>query len=225
MADDRLERRQRDSAILLEERSHMKSAFELENQNTSIDSRIVAALERISEAFRVLLWNESKEFSLSPIQIQVLIFLHTHTEDKRRISYLADEFNMTRPTLSDVVKVLEEKALIKKTPDSKDARSHRIALTRKGKEIAGRTSLFAHELEKPIGVLHPDDKENLLLSLMGIIYHLTEVGVITVQRMCMTCTHYANDPSRGGHFCMLLNKKLQNSELRIDCPEHAPVAE
>lgn len=201
----------------------MKSAFELDNQNKNIDSRIVAALERISEAFRVLLWNESKEFSLSPIQIQILIFLHTHSEDKRKVSYLADEFNMTKPTVSDAVKALEEKSLIKRRDDPNDSRSHCIDLTRKGKEIAERTSRFTDELQKPISKLGTDDKENLLLSLIGVIHHLTEVGVITIQRMCMTCVYYAKGENRREHFCKLLNKKLQNTELRIDCPEHSLV--
>ncbi|MEO6831625.1 MAG: MarR family transcriptional regulator, partial [Chitinophagaceae bacterium] len=61
-----------------------KSAFDLSQQNRSIDSKIVVSLERISQAFRVLLWKESKEFSLSPIQIQVLIFLLHHSDEKRK---------------------------------------------------------------------------------------------------------------------------------------------
>jgi hypothetical protein len=55
------------------------SSFNLNEQNQKIESRIVVALERISEAFRVLLWNESKENSLSPIQIQILIFIYFHS--------------------------------------------------------------------------------------------------------------------------------------------------
>jgi hypothetical protein len=51
-----------------------KSPFDLKHQNENTDSRIIAAMERISQAYRVLLWNESKELSLSPIQIQILIF-------------------------------------------------------------------------------------------------------------------------------------------------------
>lgn len=199
----------------------MKSPFDLDIQNKHIDSRIVAALERISEAFRVLLWNESKEFSLSPIQVQVLIFLHTHSKDKCKVSYLAEEFNMTKPTISDAVKALEEKSLIKRRNDPGDARSHYLELTRRGEDIAAQTALFTGELEKPISELGADDKENLLLSLIRIIHHLTEAGVITIQRMCMTCVHYTKDESRGQHFCKLLNKKLKNAELRIDCPEHS----
>ena len=90
----------------------MKSDFDLEFQNENIESKIIASLERVSQAFRVLLWQESKDFSLSPIQVQVLIFLLHHSVEKKTVSYLADEFNVTKATISDTVKSLEQKQLI-----------------------------------------------------------------------------------------------------------------
>ncbi len=196
------------------------SPFNLDQQNQSTDSRIIAALERISQAFRVLLWNESKELSLSPIQIQVLIFLLHHSEEKRKVTYLADEFNMTKPTISDTIKSLEEKSLIRKVHEQHDTRSYIIHLTKKGKGIAERTSLFTHQIQVPIGQLNADDKENLLLSLIGVIQHLNKAGVVTIQRMCLSCMHFRSGEGKQSHFCKLLNKKLKNSELRIDCPEY-----
>ena len=201
-----------------------KSPFDPDQQNKSTESRIVAALERISQAFRVLLWNESKEFSLSPIQVQVLIFLFHHSEEKRKVSYLADEFNMSKATISDTIKALDQKGLIRKTVEQQDSRSYVIHLTKKGIDIAGKTSAFASELQTPIAKLNSDDKENLLLSLIGIIHHLNKQGVITIQRMCVTCVHYKPAEGKQSHFCKLLNKKLENSELRIDCPEHQLVS-
>jgi len=201
----------------------MKSAFNLNYQNSNVDGRIVAALERISEAFRVLLWDESKAFSLTPIQVQILIFLHTHSKDKRKVSYLAEEFNLSKPTISDAVKALEEKSLITRKNNPDDSRSYHIELTKKGKEIAEKTSLFTVELVKPIEQLESNDKENLLLSLLRIIYHMTRTGVITIQRMCWTCEYYRSDQDQGQHFCKLLNKRLLVTDLRIDCPEHSIV--
>lgn len=197
-----------------------KSPFHLDQQNKSMESRIIAALERISQAFRVLLWNESKEFSLSPIQVQVLIFLLHHSEEKRKVSYLADEFNMTKATISDTIKALDQKGLIKKTTERQDSRSYVMHLTKKGVDIAEKTSVFTRELQIPIDKLNPHEKENLLLSLMGAIHHLNKTGIITIQRMCVTCVHYKPADGRQLHFCQLLNKKLENSALRIDCPEH-----
>ena len=195
-----------------------KSAFDLEHHNSNIESKIIASLERVSQAFRVLLWNESKEHSLSPIQVQVLIFLLYHSDQKRKVSYLADEFNMTKATISDTVKTLEQKLFIRKEYEQHDTRSYIIHLTEKGKEIAEQTSLFAKEIQIPIDKLHSTEKENLLLNLLDIIKHLNKSGVITIQRMCFTCHFYKTN--KNGHFCNLLNSSIADNELRIDCPEH-----
>lgn len=196
-----------------------KSDFDLAHQNQNTESKIVASLERISQAFRVLLWQESKEHSLSPIQVQVLIFLHYHSREKCKVSYLAEEFNMTKATISDTVKTLEQKNLITKEFEPHDTRSYIILLTKKGKAIAEKTSLFSTEIFKPIGKLPQNEKENLLLNLLDIISHLNKSGVITIQRMCMTCKYY-HSSDKNLHFCQLLNQNLYVSELRIDCPEH-----
>ncbi len=197
-----------------------RSDFDLIHQNQSVESKIVASLERIAQAFRVLLWQESKEFSLSPIQVQVLIFLLHHSREKRKVSYLADEFNITKATISDTIKTLEQKNLITKEYESFDTRSYVINLTQKGKDIADKTSLFTKEIHTPIDQLHTDDKENLLLSLLNIIRHLNKTGVITIQRMCMTCTYYSPLEKGQGHFCKLLHQPLHITDLRMDCPEH-----
>ncbi len=197
------------------------SPFDLTYQNQGVDGKIIAALERVSQAFRVLLWNESKAYSLSPIQVQVLIFLLHHTEEKRKVSYLANEFNMTKATISDTIKTLEQKTLITKTSETHDTRSYTIHLTPKGQEVAARTSLFAREIQAPIGRMHPADQENLLLSLFDIIRHLNKAGVITLQRMCFTCAYYRPRHGDTEHFCQLLHRNLENMQLRIDCPEHA----
>lgn len=201
-----------------------KSTFDLSHQNQSTESKIVASLERISQAFRVLLWNESKEHSLSPIQIQVLIFLLHHSEEKRKVTYLASEFSMTKATISETIKTLTQKKLIKKEYEPQDTRSYIIQLTKKGSTIAHQTSLFAEQLQAPIDKLHADDKENLLLSLIGIIKHLNKSGVITIQRMCLTCSHYRSTENNKGHFCKLLNQNLYTKDLRIDCPEHSSMS-
>ena len=198
------------------------SDLHLAHQFPSADSKIVASLERISQAFRVLLWQESITFSLSPIQVQILVFLRYHNSDKCRVSYLADEFDMTKATISDAVKTLEIKKLIQKLPDTRDTRSFTIQLTPKGRDIAARTSYFTKEIYKPISCMSREDKNNMLQNLLDIIRHLNKVGVITVQRMCTTCVYYQRGSENSRDFCRLLNQELSVADLRIDCPEHQP---
>ncbi|RAW00585.1 MarR family winged helix-turn-helix transcriptional regulator [Pseudochryseolinea flava] len=195
-----------------------KSSFNLDEQNENIDSRIVVAMERISQAFRVLLWNESKEYSLSPIQIQILIFLLFHSKEKAKVSYLANEFNMTKATISDSIKILLEKKLISKTDDPNDTRSYSVTLTAAGKKIAEKSSNFSSAIEKPLGTMSENEKHITLKVLLTLIEHLNKSGIITVQRMCATCSLYSNE--NGIHYCKLLRARLLESELRLDCPEH-----
>lgn len=194
------------------------SSFNLNEQTQKIESRIVVALERISEAFRVLLWNESKENSLSPIQIQILIFIHFHTLEKCKVGYLADEFNMTKATISDSVRVLLAKELVAKETDPIDTRSYTLSLTDEGKNIAKKASFFASSIEQPIEKLTQEQKTIMLNGLLKLIYDLNKSGIITIQRMCFTCSFYNAD--NGIHYCNLLKTKLAESEIRVDCPEH-----
>lgn len=195
-----------------------QSSFSLKKQNQHIESQIVVALERISESFRVLLWNESKENSLSPIQIQILIFLLFHSENRCKVSYLADEFNMTKATISDSVKVLLSKEMVIKEKDPGDTRSFVLILTTTGKKVAEKASLFASSIEKPIERLSQEQKIQMLSGLQQLIYDLNKSGIITIQRMCQTCSFYRTD--RNSHYCDFLKTELTASEHRVDCPEH-----
>ncbi|MEQ9286196.1 MAG: MarR family winged helix-turn-helix transcriptional regulator [Cyclobacteriaceae bacterium] len=199
----------------------MASSFNLTEQENKIESKIVVALERISEAFRVLLWNESKENSLSPIQIQILVFLLFHSSEKCKVGYLANEFNMTKATISDSVKTLMKKGMVEKTQDTQDTRSFGISLTTEGKAVANKASVFASSIEKPIESFSGEQKEAMLNGLLKLIHDLNNAGVITIQRMCFTCLNYRYEG--GEHYCKLLKTKLKNTEIRVDCPEHEPV--
>lgn len=197
----------------------MQSPFDLRRQQNKTESKIVVALERIAEAFRALLWNESKEHALSPIQIQLLIFLLFHSQEKCTVSYLAQEFNMTKATISDSMKLLLQKGLITKHTDPADTRSHTISLSTAGKRIAEKSSGFALAIEKPVSSLTAEQKAIMLSGLLSLIYQLNRAGIITVQRMCLTCSNYRHE--NGEHYCKLLQAQLQADELRIDCADYA----
>lgn len=196
----------------------MSSSFDPKLQILHTESKIIVALERISEAFRVLLWQESKESALSPIQLQMLIFLIFHEKEKCKISYLAREFNMTKATVSDSVRMLLEKKLVEKIPDPSDARSFALQLTQEGEKRAQKATGFAGAVEQPLRALSRDTKALLLDSLLHIIQHLVKADVITVQRMCYNCAHF--DRVAGEKYCQLLGSSLESDNIRIDCPEH-----
>ncbi|MBN8676406.1 MAG: winged helix-turn-helix transcriptional regulator [Chitinophagales bacterium] len=193
------------------------SVFNLINQNSSLDNKIVAGLERLSQVFRILLWEKAKEHGLSPIQIQLLIFIQYHSTDKCTVSYLAQEFNFTKPTISDAIKVLEQKNFIKKNTDSSDTRSYTIQLTASGKKIVLETENFANPITEIITKSNEADKLILWENISNLILLLNRQEIISIQRTCFNCGHYTIKNKDA--FCSLLNQKLLTKDIRIDCEE------
>ncbi|MCU0423963.1 MAG: MarR family transcriptional regulator [Bacteroidia bacterium] len=193
------------------------SVFNIDEQNENIDFKIVAGLERLSHVFRILLWDKAKEIGLSPIQIQLLIFIQTHVPPLTTVSYLALEFNVTKPTISDAIKVLEQKKLVKKTKDELDTRSYTIQLTAAGKKLVEHTQHYVQPLTSLIHSAHHADKILLWQQLTSLITQLNRMGIIAVQRTCYNCNHFTYK-GKNMH-CNLLQQRLTIAEIRLDCPE------
>lgn len=196
------------------------SIFNPHEQEKQLASKVVAGLERISEVFKVLLWEQATTTGLSPIQIQILIFVAWHRRELCTVSHLAREFNITKATVSDAIRVLENKSLISKLPFPGDKRSYSIALTDSGKTIVDSTGGFSQPLKAQVDRLSSQDLEKLWDTLSRLIYQLNRSGILTVQRTCYACAHFepANDGSPA--FCRLLRKDLLTQDIRLDCPEY-----
>ena len=195
----------------------MKSAFDVKAQNHNIDHKIVVGLERISEAFRVLLWDESKKTGLSPIQIQILVFLSFHDETTNTPSYLAKEFNVTKATITDSVRILLEKGLIQKIPDPQDARSYKLIPTDQGNKIANESASFSDELLSTLEGLSTETKNHMISGLYQLVMNLNQRDIISAQRMCKNCQFF--ESQEDGNYCHFLKTNLTQQELRLDCPE------
>lgn len=193
------------------------SVFNLKEQNTNLDSKIVAGLERLSQVFRVLLWEKAKQHGLSPIQIQLLIFIKQHSADKSTVSYLAQEFNVTKPTISDAIKVLEQKKMIKKLADEVDTRSYTVQLTAAGKSIVSDTEHFVNPVTEIIADFNLPEKLVLWKNITKLITQLHQSGAISVQRTCHYCKHFSS--TNKVPYCKLLEQKLIPQDVRIDCAE------
>jgi len=195
----------------------MPSPFDLNWQHESLEGKIVVALERLAEVFRVLAWEVSKESGLSPIQMQILIFCLFHKQQMATVSTLAEEFHLTKATISESVRVLENRQLITKKTNKADQRRYHLVLTARGKKLAEKASEFANALLLAAGHLHQSTKEQLLMALLQMIWDLQRQGIIHPQRMCWNCRFYTLHQQQP--YCALLHKPLHVANLRVDCPE------
>ena len=194
-----------------------KSVFDTSFQQESVSNKIVVGLERISEVFRTLLWAEAKKAGVSPIQIQILIFIAYHKSSLCTVSYLAKEFDVTKPTISDAIKSLEQKKLILKDYSKPDSRSYLIALSEKGRELVSITENYANPLKRQFETFDEAQLETVYEAIVKLIYNLNKTGIISVQRTCFACKFHKKKD--GGDYCEYLQKPLKTETIRVDCPE------
>ena len=194
-----------------------EGVFNPEFQQKDMPSKLVAALERISEVFKILLWEKAKVVGVSPIQIQILIFIAYHKQELCNVSHLAKEFNVTKPTISDAIKILDRKELIIKDYSSADSRSYTIQLSDSGKKVVAETYDFANPLKSQLSSLNPNEMESLFKTMSELIYKLNRNGILSVQRTCYGCKFYQKNKTTD--YCHLLEKDLVRKDIRIDCPE------
>lgn len=195
-----------------------ETIFNPEEQELDLSKKVTVGLERISAAFKALLWDKAKLFELSPIQIQLLIFVAYHQKEYCTVSYLAKEFNVTKATLSDAIKSLDSKKLIKKEHLAEDSRSYYIQLTAKGRKIVRETESFSEPISQQIGSANLKELEVLYKHISQLVYQLNQKGILSVQRVCFTCEYYSQ--SKGKSYCNMLKQPLKTSEIRLDCPEY-----
>jgi len=184
-------------------------------KNPGLDAHLAQVLERIGEVARALRWKQAVDADLSPLQIRILGFLGDHEVEGVGVARLAEELQVSKPTISDSVNLLSDRKLLVRKADKHDARSHALQLTASGRKHASVDT----PLKDAVAALSQEQKEHLLLGLMGVLGSLFRSEEVQVQRMCFTCAHYEGD-RKTKHRCLLLEKTLKVAELRTDCVEH-----
>jgi len=180
-----------------------------------LNAHLARLLARIGEVSRAMRWEEATGSGLSPLQLRILGFVADHAGQSVGVARLAEELQVTRPTVSDSVKLLVDRALLVRKADLYDGRSHTLSLTAAGRKHLPMAEPFAAAL----AALPVRERETLLLALMRLLEALLSSGDVKVQRMCWTCAHYRGD-RQGKHHCQLLQQDLALAELRTDCAEH-----
>ncbi len=194
-------------------------------QHGEVDAKVVAALERLGQVFRLLLRERAQEHDLSPIGAQFLVYLLYHAVELRRVSQLAREFGLTQATVSDAVDSLEAKGLIGRERWPEDGRVVTLRLTPEGELLAMELAAWADPVREHLRGTSSEESEVVMRFLMRLIGALQRDGIIAVSRMCVTCRFFRRDAHPGAasrHHCGLLDLPLAGSDLRIDCPEYEP---
>lgn len=189
------------------------------------DENIIQALDKLSQSQRLFLWDIAKKEGLSPIQIQFVEYIQKMRLSDATITNLAREFDLTKATVSDSIRVLVKKGLLEKIADEHDKRKFYLKLTESMQEkmaLINRRSFVLREMIKDV----PDEQKQVIAGfLMDLIKNLYGAGYIQAARMCLTCSNFVANAKEGEekrHYCKFSDIYVSDSELSFNCQAYGP---
>lgn len=188
----------------------------------SLHDRVTTGLAKIAMAIKSRAWREGGRQWLPPLQAQTLRLLHRRSGQDTMVSVIASELAVTMPTVSEMLRVLIAKGMVKKIRSKDDHRVYKIELTPKGRREAARLSEWPY-LRAACEELSDAEQVVLLRATIKIIRGLQEQGEISTARMCVTCQYFRPDvhkDTNNPHHCDYVDAPFGDRMLRVDCPEH-----
>ncbi|GJM42787.1 MAG: hypothetical protein DHS20C20_30690 [Ardenticatenaceae bacterium] len=195
--------------------------FDPKSHEDDTAAKIVFALERLSHLFRIHWWEQNKAFSLSPLQMQIVIALRFQPQ-KNSVTFIANYLDLTNATVSDAVRMLVKKGYIEKKSDGEDGRRHHLTLTELGRNTAEGLALFGNQIRDFVS--SQPNQESFLESLLHLMKSLQEHQFIPLQQMCTTCRFLRSGIADAAYYCQLLEKPLGTEDLRVHCLEYEAMA-
>ncbi len=184
-----------------------------------MQEQLAFGLARLAALARQSDWRAGEIEGLTPTQGDILRTLIQRAEGMR-VTTIAAHQNVSQPTASDALAALERKELVERRQDPDDGRAHVLRVTRKGRALAKRwPASFSTVIES----LSAADQAALMGIVTRAIGKLQHDGVISRQRMCLSCRYFAPDAHAGAarpHHCRFIDKPLGEGDLRVDCAEH-----
>ncbi len=196
----------------------------LDEHTEPLTARIAAGLQKIGLAMKHQAWLQANEEGLSPTQGQILATLVG--QGALTGKELSERLGVTLPTISDAVRALVDKKLVTRSPDPRHPRASLLTPTSKGRASGARARSWPEFMADAIADLSPAEQSAFFAGVVKMIRALQEQGLVPLSGMCVTCTHFRPNVRAGAkpHHCALVDAPLRDDDLRLDCPEHVPLA-
>jgi len=173
-------------------------------------------LERLTSLMRVWCREHPLLAELPPIQVSALQYLARCNHYSNTPLGVTDYLGLTKGTVSQSLKALEAKGLIRKQPDEHDKRSVHLELTEEGRALIVELTppAFLREAAAAMGA-RADELERLLKELLITIQRREQVPSFG---LCHSCRFHQQ--RNGGPFCGLTQEPLAREAVALICREH-----
>lgn len=182
-----------------------------------VAAKTLVVLDRIAEALRVKQWAVGKDHGLTPLQMKTLQFIDYHAHREVTVSMLSENFRVSKPTISETIRILHHKELVAKERSINDGRSFRLRLLDQGESILRRVSVYGTPFWEVLKRQSDEAQHRLYADLYRVLNDLQIAGLIPLQGSCTNCRYLS--VKEESSYCNLFEKPMLPTELRVDCPE------
>jgi len=174
-------------------------------------------IERLGNLLRADVRVSCHASGVRPVQLEALNFLTQCNHYSDTPQAVADYLGLTKGTVSQTLKVLEEKGLLRKQGDSNDKRVVHLKPTARGRRLVGR-AVPAGLLTSGIEQLPETELRDTLNALRGLLHSVQKANHLRTFAPCYSCRF--NTKRESGYFCELTQESLAESEIALLCREH-----
>jgi len=183
-----------------------------------------AGLEQLAFLARAQAWRGDGAPALPPTQAAVLRML-VGAGTELRAGRIAERLGISPASLSDSLKLLEERGWILRRSDPADGRAVLFRLGRQGRAVVARLTDPSRGLAGLMQGLPDGDVAALLRISQLLVAQAQRQGLATGLRTCIGCRFfrpYASGDAARPHLCGYTGQPFGDLELRNDCSEHEP---
>ena len=179
-------------------------------------------LNRVSLALQAENRLVASEAGLQAVHVEVLRYLERCNRYSNTPAAIALYLNTTKGTVSQSIKVLERKKLVRKTSDPEDKRVVRLGLTRKGSTLLERIDTGG-SIGAAIEALPERESRALARTLESLLRAAQRANALQSFGVCRTCRFFTQ--TGDGHFeCGITKEPLSTDDSIRICVEHESAA-
>ena len=174
-------------------------------------------LERLANLLRMEVRTFGLKYGLQPVQIEALTYLIRCNRYSDTPQAVTEYLGLTKGTVSQSLKVLEEKGLLRKQQDADDKRITHLAVTAKGRKLIEQ-ALPAKSLEAALANTNAVQGKKLEETLRSLLHEMQQQHGRKTFAACHTCRF--NERHKKGYVCGLTKEPLSERDIQLICREH-----
>lgn len=154
-----------------------------------------------------------------PVQLEALHYLGICNKYSNTPVAVAEYLGLTKGTVSQTLRVLEQNGLVSKQPDNKDRRVVHLTVTAKGRHVLS-SAVPPRSLLAALQALSEPQQDTLRSALEQLLRAMQGANELKTFGVCGSCRHNLAGPGNN-RLCGLTQEVLTQDDCTQICREHS----